>query len=109
MAQNRRVSMKKILLVCALICVGQLYGMEKEQKQENWNLLPREVQVLVIQALNSGNTLDEVIKSIKSLSLVNKELNSIVNETYGNLEQFTALVHLLAKKFKNEPNTYRQG
>jgi len=100
--------MKKIALLLTILCAGQLYGMENPN-QDGMAGLPPEVQVLIIQALKSGNDLDAVIKGIKNASEISKSLKQIINAEYGdfsNLKGFTALAHMLAKKFpKENPKT----
>lgn len=99
--------MKKLFLICAaLICANQMYGMESysakaskdrpEQKPESWNLLPKEVQALVIQALYTSSNPDEAIHAIIAMSQTNKALNQLI---HGDTKNFTALMNLLAKKF----------
>ena len=114
--------MKKLILMCAMICASQLYGMEKEKPSQrqsrlqrmynylfgteesqqpqlgDWNSLPQEVQILIIQALNTGQDLDQTIDAIKAMSITNKALNQMINEMYE-LKGFTVLVHMLANKF----------
>lgn len=91
--------MKKITLLFTLtLCAGALNGMEPE----TWNLLPREAQVLIIQALNTGKNPNETIRAIMAASQTSKALNQIINEEYhGSIKKFTVLVDLLAKKFPN--------
>ena len=91
---KKEKQMKKMILVCAMICAGQLYGMGDIGK------LPKEVQVLIIQALNSSNDIDSIINSIKAASSTSKALNQMVNEQYNlnNLKGFTTLVGILADK-----------
>lgn len=82
-----------------LLCTGQLYSMEPERI--GMEELPPEVQVLIIQALNSYKNLDDVIKAIKAMSLTNKQLNTVLNDIYSleNQKRFIKLIHVLAKKF----------
>jgi len=99
--------MKKIALLFAILCVGALSGMKRiKPKPEleyghyvGWgNLLP-ELKALIITYLNTYDNPDDIVNAIKATSKTNKELNQMVNEKYGNLSGFTALVHTLAKKF----------
>jgi hypothetical protein len=87
--------MKKMVLLVTMVCAGQLYGMGDMSK------LPKEVQVLVIQALNSGKDIDATINAIKTASRTSKALNQMINEqyNYNNLKGFDALVDVFAKKF----------
>ena len=88
--------MKKVFLLCALVCASQLYGMEPEQKPQSWNILPRDVQILIIQALYSNDNPDEAIRAIIAMSRTNKAVNQLI---HGDIKSFTALVDLLEKKF----------
>ena len=93
--------MKKMILLVIMVCAGQLYGMGDIGK------LPKEVQVLVIQALNSSNDIDSIINSIKVASSTSKALNQMINEQYGlnNLKGFTTLAGILADKASRLGNT----
>jgi len=101
--------MKKIALLFTILCAGQLYGMKRikpELKLEpeyghyvGWANLPPELKALIITYINTYDTLDDIVDAIKATSETNKELNLMVNEKYGNLPGFTALVHILADKF----------
>lgn len=99
--------MKKLILLCTMLCAGQMYSMDPtslpelrrtgpEQKTEYWNLLPKEVQPLVVQALYTSNNPDEAIHAIIAMSQTNKALNQLI---HGDIKNFTALMNLLAKKF----------
>ncbi len=95
---------RKITLICAILCAGQLYGMEPERgRYVGLGDLPRETQAIIVAYLQTNDSLDGTIAAIKKASkgvgLVNKQLNAIVNEVYGIPKGFTALVHLLANKF----------
>jgi len=111
-----------------MICASQLYGMEKEKPSQrqsrlqrmynylfgteesqqpqlgDWNSLPQEVQILIIQALNTGQDLDQTIDAIKAMSITNKALNQMINKMYD-LKGFTVLVNMLANKFKTSHQT----
>ena len=93
--------MKKVFLLCALVCAGQMYGMEPERGYIGIGMeeLPADVKGLIIQSLASGDTLGEVLSNIRAISRTNKQLSTIVNVMYGNPRVFTVLVHMLAKKF----------
>ena len=100
--------MKKIFLLCALVCASHLYGMEPQRGHyTGLGDLPRETQAIIISYLQTNNNLDGTIAAIKEASkgvgLVNKQLNTIVNEVYGIPKGFTALVHMLAAKFNQTP------
>jgi hypothetical protein len=96
--------MKKLILLFTVTCIaGQMYGMGPERgRYIGMADLPKEVQVLIIQALNKsknrwGNVnIDEVIHAIVAMSLTSKALNEIVNEAYGNQKGFKALINELA-------------
>ena len=100
--------MKKVFLLCALVCAGQMYGMESQQSY--MEELSPEVKVMIIQALhntynpklNSEENLKSIINAIKAMSEVNTELNAIVNYMYGNQKKFTELVHILATSLRLE-------
>lgn len=99
----------KVFLLGALVCAGQMYGMEPmEHKNEpvkfgqEWKTLPDEVKRLILVALSeSGNNLDEAIKNIVKASKINKELNSMIN--LNDLKGFTKIVHMLADRFNQYP------
>jgi hypothetical protein len=94
---------KIALLFTLTLCAGQLYGMEPMEPQgrriefgEEWKTLPDEVKHLILMALmESGDNLDEAIKNIVKVSLINKKLNNNLND----LQRFTKVVHMLADKF----------
>lgn len=97
--------MKKLTLLLTLLSIGALNGMEPETPQiEYWNLLPREVKNIVLNNLYSSNNKDEIIKNLRSFSLVNKRLNTALN----NLKTFTAITHMLAQRFNLKPMTIAQ-
>lgn len=108
---KKEIVMKKmtllftLTLVCALVCADQMYGMEPRGLERGhytgFTNLPKDLQVLIIQTLNTYKNPDDVIKTIKAISKTNMALNQIINEVYNpyNLSGFTALVHKLADKF----------
>lgn len=100
-------TVKKLILLCTMLYAGQMYSMDPtslpelrrtgpEQKTEYWNLLPKEVLGLVVQALYTSNNPDEAIHAIIAMSQTNKALNQLI---HGDIKNFTALMNLLAKKF----------
>jgi hypothetical protein len=94
--------MKKILFL--LLCAGALNGMirkdpEPSHYQTLWSHLPPEVIGIIFSYMHEANTLKEAVNNIKKLSLVSKELKQIVDAKYGNIQGFTALVHLLSHTF----------
>jgi hypothetical protein len=96
--------MKKLILLFTIACIaGQMYGMGPERGRYIGMVdLPKEVQVLIIQALNKsknrwGNVnIDKAIRAIVAMSLTSKTLNEIVNKAYGNQKGFKALINELA-------------
>jgi len=93
--------MKKIAILFTILCASALNGMENPQYGSYKGLgnLSPEIQVMIIQALNTYKNPVDVINAIKAISLVDKELNEIINQEYGNQKGFTKLVHILADKF----------
>ncbi len=104
--------MKKIALLFTILCAGALYGMKRIQSRSKYGHyvsmaeLSPEIQVMIIQALNTYDknlnpeeNLVNIINAIKAMSATNRQFNTIVNDIYGNLAGFTALVHILGKKF----------
>ena len=115
--------MKKIALLFTIICV-QLYGMEstfvpvfakgfdghgkttadkpKPGRYIGIDNLPQEIQAIIVSSLHTYDNPDELIHAIKVISRTNTTLRKIIFARYGdfsNLQQFTALVHILANKF----------
>ncbi len=111
--------MKKIALLLTLLCAGALNGMEQPEQGHYVGIgmenLPDDVKPIIITYLNQYNNLDDTIYAIKAVSLTNKSLNKMINEKYGNLKGFTALVHMLAAKFpiifmgKEDSRGFRSG
>lgn len=63
-----------------------------------WKMLPNDVKVLILMALaQSGDELEESVHNIKKVSLVNRDLNKMLND----LKEFTKIVHIIADKFDN--------
>ncbi len=101
--------MKKIaLLLFTLLCVSALNGMENPESDNYKGLggLSPEIQVTIISYLKEYNNLENIINAIKATSLVDKELNEIVNGEYGNQKGFTKLLITLLNKFNgiNKPS-----
>ena len=79
MESKKGVVMKKIALLFAIACAGQMYGMEPEKPDIDpalWGRpsheegLPGEIKTLIIMALQeSGNNPEEAIKNIIKVSL----------------------------------------
>ncbi len=85
-----------MILVCAMICAGQLYGMEVP-KPESWNILPTDIKGVIVTLSKNYTNIDDTIKTLKILSETNKEINNALN--IHNKEGFWALVRLLAKNY----------
>ena len=86
--------MKKITLLFTIICAGQMYGMEQTPYAL---LLPELKQKIVNMALQSkNNTLDEAINALKGASAFYKVS---FDKLFGDLKDFTKLVHILAAEF----------
>jgi hypothetical protein len=104
--------MKKIALLLTIVCV-QLYGMEstfvkttadkpKPGRYVGMDNLPQEIQAIIVSSLHTYDNPDELIHAIKVISRTNTTLRKIIFARYGdfsNLQQFTALVYILANKF----------
>lgn len=76
--------MKKVFLLCALICAGQLYGMESEKLkyEDTYGSLPSELKQYIINtALVLSKDLPDAINAIKAFSTLHgvdyKKLNDI--------------------------------
>ena len=99
--------MKKIALLftLTLACAGQLYGMDptslyelRRTGAENIRELPRDVrQEIINTALATSTNIDDTIAMIKKLST---SFGTRPGKLFGNLEDFTKFVHILADKFK---------
>ena len=102
--------MKKIALLftLTLLGAGALNGMEPEHGKSHWHRYgrsPADVKGLILMYLHKSDNLDDIIYDIKKASLINKDLNTIVNKLYGNQKGFTALMHILANKFDKTTET----
>lgn len=98
--------MKKVFLLCALVCAGQMYGMEQPRNPQpelsTFQNLPNDVKNLIILAFaQSGDDIDSAIEKIKIASSTNKALKQMIN--MDNLAGFTVLVGILAEKFPDIP------
>ena len=90
---NRKKAMKKITSLFILICAAsQLYGMEPEQKMGAFGELPDELHKEIVNALVESKDLGQVIAAVKVASVLQ-------GVQYNTLEDFTALINILAKKF----------
>lgn len=106
--------MKKIAVLLTILCVGQLYGMERdgmEREQGNYmgvsiEDLPLNIQSLIMypntnDADKNYTNLEKIIRTIIMTSK-SKQLN---DNPYDNQRGFTALVHMLGHKFNINPST----
>jgi hypothetical protein len=97
-------NLKKVI-ICSLICVSALKGMGPGHYGAGFSDLPREVQAMIIQYVHNYNNPKELIAAIKNTSMVNKKLNQIVQEMYGNIgdiKGFNTIINVLAKRFPDE-------
>lgn len=86
--------MKKLILLFTILCAGALNAMEPEQKMGAFGELPKELHPEIVKkALESSNTPKKAVKAITVAS-------ALQGVKYDNLEDFTRLVHRVAKKFK---------
>ena len=102
--------MKKIALLCALVCAGQLYGMESyfaEASKDRLGkeavgiytsseMLPEIKQQIISAALASSDSVDEAIDAIKKFSVLHRVPFDIL---FNDLKTFTKVVNLLKEKF----------
>lgn len=108
--------MKKLILVGALVCAGQMYGMEPQNPRPElgtFGYLPPELREKIIRdAIASSDTIEEAIKAINAASIQGvrydnlkdfMKLARILANKYDNLKDFTKLVHILADKFNTSP------
>jgi len=82
---------KKLILLCTMICASELYGMEP-QTMGAFASLPEELHKEIVNALVKSNDLGQVIEAIQLAS-------TLRGLRYDKLQDFTKLVHVLAKKF----------
>jgi hypothetical protein len=97
-------NLKKVI-ICSLICVSALKGMGPGHYGAGFSDLPREIQAMIIQYVHNYNNPKELIAAIKNTSMVNKKLNQIVQEMYGNIgdiKGFNTIINVLAKRFPDE-------
>jgi hypothetical protein len=106
--------MKKIALLLIIVCAGNLYGMEQAEKGHYTGIaeLSPEIQVMIIQALNTYDNnlsteenITRIVNAIKAINATNKQLHGVVTDIYGDLKGLTALIGTLAEKF---PSTSRK-
>jgi len=105
--------MKKLIVLFTILCAANaLNGMEPLKPERGCYVglgmenLPQNVQVLIIKALNRGDNLIDTINDIKATSMTNTTLKQLVYAEYGdfsNIDGFTELVHVLARKFHTSP------
>lgn len=82
--------MKKIILLFTILCASQLYVMEPEQ-QRYINSLPLNVQSLITGYVDIN---DRIAVDDKVTEIIKATKNQITN-----LDNFTALVHVLGERF----------
>jgi len=129
--QNRKNFMKKIALLCIILCAcaSSLNSMESSFAKasdfaqtfgKGWSTdttktderghyvglgiedLPRDIQGVIVSYVHTYDNPDDLIHAIKALSKINTTLQKMIYAKYGNftnLQEFTALVHVLANKF----------
>lgn len=98
--QNKWIIGLSIAMLMGIAYTNISYGMEPEQgAYKGLGGLPPELQVMMIQYLNIYENIDDVLDAIVATSLVDKDLNTIVNDMYGNPEGLTKLLHTLSKAY----------
>ncbi len=60
---KQRKKMKKLVLLLTIVCAGQLYGMEPEQKMGAFGKLPQELHKEVANALAKSKDLEQAIET----------------------------------------------
>jgi len=81
------------LLLGALVCAGQIYGMEPQEPMGAFAQLPKELhQEIIRKAIESSDTLEEFVKAVNVAC-------ALQGVCYDNLKDFTKLMHMLADKF----------
>lgn len=101
--------MKKLFLLCALVCAGQMYGMEPKKplflEIEHISELPKDIHQKIIKtALETTNHPYLTIMMIERLSAMQGiQGNKLFDKLLGNLKDFTKLVHMLADRSKMTP------
>ena len=82
-----------ILLLLSLLSASTSYAIKPKTAQElapsGMDLLPREIKVLILEQLIDKKSLDNSIKNIKNMAMVNKEFNEIINHP----QNFKWLIH----------------
>jgi hypothetical protein len=85
--------MKKLLLLGALVCAGQLYSMENIHETAPWKSLNSDVQREIIKMILATNKyLDDAVKTINTACILERI-------RCDNLKNFTQLVSMLEEKF----------
>lgn len=98
--------MKKLFLLGALVCAGQLYGMEpikeeaKAQKEAlaiytSPEMFPELQREIIKSALAASKDYEEAVQMIKKLSI----MHGMQFDKLFNLKDFTKLAHILADQF----------
>lgn len=104
---SKENAMKKIALLVTILCAGQLYSMEFEKSELNptiWRQeqLPDDVKTLIMVAFaESGDNLKQAINNVKKVSLINTDLNKMIN--LNDIKGFTKIVHMLVNKSPDIP------
>lgn len=71
---------KKLILWISLLFMSKLMSMHVEIGESNWDLLPREIKLLVFEYVAGRYDLDQINKAINTLSKVNKEMRYLTLE-----------------------------
>jgi hypothetical protein len=98
---------KQIITITALISI--IFSTITIQSMENRttdSVVPPEVVEIIMAYVEAYNedglptydNADAIIKAIKSISLVNTNFNTIINDMYGNTEGFKKIVQLIHNK-----------
>jgi hypothetical protein len=91
------ITMKKLFFLFALICAGQLYGMEKEGAVGIYtSVLPEIKQQILNAALASSENVDEAIDAIKKFSVLR---GVQFDKLFNNFQDFIKVVNLVSEKF----------
>jgi len=101
--------MRKIILLCMMIFVGTVNGMEQPKQtyysKSFWRRsLPTDVKEILNNYIKHQDSFVGVVNEIKATSHTNPKLNKMVNQKYGDQEAFTSLVHILEHRFDTNPN-----
>ena len=96
---KKRVS----LFLFAIACASALNGMQNQNFEPIAYKVPEEVCGEIVTYLSTYiptyDSLEEIVYTIESASLIDTLFNKKVQEIYGDQKKFTELVVLLGKKF----------